>query len=194
MALKTGICATRPHSRRSARQGVCLFRATHWHRRQFENSHDHCTSNRLIVRMGRRHRLSMPSLTLTYPAILAVGALAIFLLTRIVLTVVSARDVDVGLLPSLFAQGLWFDVVTLGALLAPFWLANALIADGVRCSPPFAWSSRAVIWIFLTVLLIFRHWRIPFLGRVFDALQLHRCRLSGLHPGSARQHFPILSR
>ena len=100
-------------------------------------------AGRLNVRMGSRHRVSMPSLALTYPAILSVCALVIFLLTRIVLTVASAKNIEVGLLPYVFAQGLWFDVVTLGTLLAPFWLANALIPDWVRCSWPFAWSSRA---------------------------------------------------
>jgi phosphoglycerol transferase MdoB-like AlkP superfamily enzyme len=83
----------------------------------------------------------------------AACALGIFILTRIVLAVVSSKDISVGVIPHIFVHGAWFDLVTTGALLSPFLLVNAILPNWARRSRPFAWFSLIVIWLFVAILL-----------------------------------------
>ena len=108
-------------------------------------------TDRPKLHSGSRRRFN--SLLLTYPTILAACALGIFVLTRIVLAGVSSKDIGVGVIPHVFARGAWFDLVTIGALLSPFLLANAILPNRVRRSRAFAWFSLVVIWLFVAVLL-----------------------------------------
>ncbi len=98
--------------------------------------------------------LRLPAVLLTYPAILAACALAIFMATRLGLTIYSARDIGMPVLPHVFGRGVWFDLVTIGALLSPFLLVNAVLPNRLRQSRGFAWLSKAVVW-FVVCLLLF---------------------------------------
>ncbi|MEO8485712.1 MAG: sulfatase-like hydrolase/transferase [Betaproteobacteria bacterium] len=69
------------------------------------------------------------------PSILALVALAIFTATRLGLVVWTGRDaVPIADWPAVFATGLWFDLVVVVVLLAPFWLFEAALPDRWRPS------------------------------------------------------------
>lgn len=93
------------------------------------------------------------SLLLTYPTILAACALAIFVATRLGLSIYSSRDIGLSDMPFVLVRGLWFDLVTLGALLSPFLLVNAVLPDRLRRSRIFAWLSRVTVWLVVALLL-----------------------------------------
>lgn len=93
------------------------------------------------------------ALLITYPALLAACALGIFVATRLALAVVSAKNINASVIPHILVRGAWFDLVTLGMLISPFLLVNAVLPDSIRRSRAFAWFSLVFIWLFIAVLL-----------------------------------------
>lgn len=89
------------------------------------------------------------------PLLLGAVALAAFTLTRVALVLWTGTEaVPPAAWPALFAKGLWFDLVVLSVLLAPFWLYEALLPNAARVSR----VQRAVRWagfLAAVVLLLF---------------------------------------
>ncbi len=100
------------------------------------------------------HNRTLSDLWNTLPTLYGVSAFAIFLATRLALTVFTGFDnVPVSSWPYIFLRGLWFDLATLGFILVPFLFAAALIPEKWRHSRFHTYFGRFIAWLLIAALL-----------------------------------------
>lgn len=87
------------------------------------------------------------------PLVLAGMLLALFTLTRFLLTIYTGPDAAPPILwPGIFARGLWFDLVVSCVLLAPVFLYEALLPNRWRAS---RWHrGLRLLWLWLSIALL----------------------------------------
>lgn len=98
-----------------------------------------------------RHWLFRPS----FPVIVAWLALALFMLTRIVLLAYTGTgNVPLSAWPHIFLGGLWFDLATLAYFTAPLLILRALLPNRLRAWKAYRLLRLVVLW-FIAALLLF---------------------------------------
>ncbi len=89
----------------------------------------------------------------TIPFLVAMAALIIFMLTRVVLTLISLQELNWGALAYVFSVGLLNDVIATAILVSPAALVAALVPTRIIRSRTFNEVSRFAFWVLVAALL-----------------------------------------